>query len=78
MPVLRLSPLPLARVREAFDDADLIYDLTHDGFRAFAYLESEKSALRPLRINRRRGAEMAIDAPNPLLRFSVLLDMVSL
>ena len=35
----------LKLVREAFDDADFIFELKHDGFRGLAYLEDQQCRL---------------------------------
>lgn len=41
----RLTPLPLERVREPFDDPRYIYELKFDGFRALAFKERGKVQL---------------------------------
>src|SRR5262249_402798 len=33
------NPIPLARLAKPFDDPDWIYEIKHDGFRAFAVIE---------------------------------------
>ncbi len=34
-----LTPMPLRYVREPFDDADWLFELKYDGFRALAYIQ---------------------------------------
>ena len=35
----RITPIAPTRIRAAFDDADFVWELKHDGFRAVAYIE---------------------------------------
>jgi bifunctional non-homologous end joining protein LigD len=47
----RITPLPLARINEPFDDDAFLFELKHDGFRALAYIERGQ----PTRLISRRG-----------------------
>lgn len=40
----RISPLPLDRTPDPFDDPAFVFELKHDGFRAVAYLERGRPA----------------------------------
>jgi bifunctional non-homologous end joining protein LigD len=41
-----LQPMPLASVREPFDDRDWIFEPKWDGFRALAYIDGHRCRLR--------------------------------
>jgi bifunctional non-homologous end joining protein LigD len=46
-----ISPMPLKRVREAFDHPDWLYEIKHDGFRCLAYIEDRQCRLMSRRAN---------------------------
>jgi ATP-dependent DNA ligase len=35
----RITPITPARIQAPFDDADFVWELKHDGFRAVVYIE---------------------------------------
>jgi bifunctional non-homologous end joining protein LigD len=45
VPLPRISPARLARLRDPFDHADCIYEIKHDGFRGLAYIGDGKARL---------------------------------
>ena len=45
LPLPRLTPLPLTRRHDPFDDLDWLFELKLDGFRALAYVERGQGRL---------------------------------
>jgi len=41
----RIQHMRLKLIREAFDDADFIFELKHDGFRGVVYIEDQQCRL---------------------------------
>jgi len=51
LPLPRLTPLPLTRCHDPFDDLDWLFELKLDGFRALAYVERGQGRLVPRNAN---------------------------
>jgi ATP-dependent DNA ligase len=41
----QIEPMTLSRVRAAFDHADFLFELKHDGFRSLAYISAGRCEL---------------------------------
>jgi len=41
----RIAPMELRLIRDAFDHADYVFELRHDGFRGIAYIEGGECRL---------------------------------
>jgi bifunctional non-homologous end joining protein LigD len=42
-PVTRFTPLPLRRMRDAFDDPEWLFELKYDGYRALAHVHRDRA-----------------------------------
>jgi bifunctional non-homologous end joining protein LigD len=69
-----IQPAKLAKCLAAFDDAEWIFELKHDGFRSLAYVEDGKCRLVSRRRNQYKSFETLRDVLAGLKAQSAILD----
>lgn len=57
---MQFSPMPLATIREPFDDPDWFFEPKWDGFRALAYIDGHRCQLVSRRGNSFKFMEPAV------------------